>query len=283
MTCSGPEADVMDPQRKELTHAFPPIRPDIRIRESSEEIGEIDCLELRWWFLIPRVGDHTSSAQYEADTLQLSAVLETTATAPARVHGVECVEIEVNEWSAWKDWPMEFAGGVMYGRIEKDRTRWVAVAKRVEGKRLISTFRDEGFDRDWGASNRTLRDDGRYQLQADGSYRITDGQGLGAGTCDVTIGGNMFRCLRVLDPDLSVPNGGELVEAYVELGGRTIFFRRYDARFYRGADLVRKYPDNRRIVIDGTTYVHCDCTGRAHDTITSAALTAPLPHAAASQ
>ena len=138
---------------------------------------------------------------------------------------------------------------------------------------MFSTFVDEGFEGDWGKGDkRKLYDDGRYQLQADGSYKITDGKGLGAGVYDVTIGENKFCCLRVLDPDLSASEGGELVEAYVERGGRTVFFRRYDGRFYRGTDLVQKYLNNIRIVINGVVYVHCDCTGRAHDTITNTSL-----------
>ena len=47
-------------------YAFPPIRPDVEIVESADEIGEIDCAELRWWFAIPWPGDHTTWATYDA-------------------------------------------------------------------------------------------------------------------------------------------------------------------------------------------------------------------------
>jgi hypothetical protein len=260
----------------EQSHPFPPTRPDIRITESTEKIDEIDCLELRWWFAIPQLGNHTMWASYEADTLELSSVTDMVATAPARIHQVDCVEMQVNEWSAWKNWPIEFAPGFIYGKMGQDETRWIAVIKKVEGTKVFSTFLDEGFEDDWGSDKRKLYDDGRYQLQADGSYKITDGKGLGAGVYDVTIGENKFCCLRVLEPDLSVPEGGELVEAYVERGGRTVFFRRYDARFYRGTDLLQKYPNNARIAINDVVYVHCDCTGRAHDTITNTSLAVHL-------
>ena len=58
----------------------------------------------------------------------------------------------------------------------------------------------------------------------------------------------------------------------VESGGRTIFFRRYDGRYLRGHDLVSKYPNNRRIVINDVAYVHSDCSGWAHDQLTSASV-----------
>lgn len=257
--------------RPEHSHPFPLTRPDIRIAESTEKIDQIDCLELRC--AIPQLGNHTMCASYEADTLELSSVTDMVATVPARIHQVDCVEIWVNEWSAWKDWPIWFTPGFVYGKIEPDETRWIAVIKKNEDAKVFDTFADEGFEDDWGGcGKRKLYDDGRYQLQADGSYRITDGKGLGAGVYDVTVGGNTFCCLRVLDLDLSVPEDGELVEAYVECGGRTVFFRRYDGRFYRGSDLVRKYPNNALIMINDIVYVHCDCTGRAHDTITNTSL-----------
>jgi hypothetical protein len=263
--------------RSERGHSFPSLRPDIGIVPSRQRIDEIDCLELHWWFVIPRLGDHTMSAAYEVDTLALALVTDLVATAPARIHQVDCVEIQVKEeiqtnGPARGGWPIQFSPGLVYGRIEQEETRWIAVARDSGGTRVLSTFLDEGFERDWGAGRRKLYDDGRYQSQADGSYRITDGKGLGAGVYDVTIAGKTFCCLRVLDPDLSVPGGGELVEAYLERGGRTVFFRRYDGRSYRGVDLVQKYPNNLRIEIDGCVYVHCDCTGRAHDTITNTPL-----------
>ena len=119
-------------------------------------------------------------------------------------------------------------------------------------------------------------DDGRYRLRADGSYEITDGTGLGAGAYYVTVGERTFHCLRVIEEDVFPEyEGGELTEAYVERGGRTVFHRRYDGRFLRGEDLARKYPENLKITVGDREYIHCDCTGKAHDVITSAALGLP--------
>lgn len=103
----------------------------------------------------------------------------------------------------------------------------------IDGKRVRSTFRDKFFEANWGTGeNRRLYDDGKYQRHPDGSYvRITDRQGLGAGTYDVTIGSEIFRCLRVLDVISSPANeGGELIEAFVESGERTVLVRQYLGR-----------------------------------------------------
>lgn len=231
-------------------------------------------MELRWWFCIPRQGERTMRASYDAQTLELRSVTRMEATAPAWVHGIDCVEMRVGEWSAESGQKTESL--LFYARVEEDHeSRWIAVVSEEDGKKVFASLLDEGFESMWGASAnraRRLYDDGRYRLLPDGSYETTGGTGLGAGTYDVTIGEETFCCLRVLEPDLSEPEGGELNEVYVERGGRTVFHRRYDGRFYRGKDLLREYPQNPRLAIDGRVYVQCDCTSRAHDDLTDASL-----------
>lgn len=258
-----------------IGHPFPTMRPNVEIAESEEPIGEIGCVELRWWFGIPRPGERTMRASYDAETLGLARVTVMEATATARVHGVDCVEMRAEEWPA--EGGPKTQNHVFYARVEDDsESRWIAVVREEDGKKELLTLLDRGFEDQWGASAnpaRKLHDDGRYRPRPDGSYETTDGTGLGAGTYDVTIGEKTFRCLRVLEPDPDEPGGGELTEAYVERdSGRTVFHRRYDGRFYRGGDLLREYPHNPRITLDGDVYVQCDCSGRAHDDITDTSL-----------
>ncbi len=215
-------------------------------------------------------------AFYEVDTLELSAVIDLVATSPAKVHQVDCVEIAVNEWPIRKGWYAPGAPLLFYARLDQDKTRWLAVVQMIDDSKALSTFRDEGFEANWGkGEKRTIYDDGKYQRQPDGSYRTTESQGIGAGTYDVTIGDKTFRCLRVLDTFSSPPNEHtELVEAFIESSGRTALIRQYLGRQWgRGdTDWARKYPDNAKLVIDDCVYVHCNCTGRAHDVITDTSL-----------
>jgi hypothetical protein len=265
----------------QMSHPFPSTRPEISISESTDKIDEIDFIELRWWFVTPQLGDRTMWASYDAETLDLTSVKDMAATVPARIHRVDCTEIQINEWSRENGW--RIADGFFYSKTsEAKESQWVAVLWQNDsrpcdnGKKVFFSFQDEGFEGQWGGSGtRRLYDDGKYQLQADGSYKVTDGSGLGAGVYDVTIGDRTFCCLRVLQADLSVPGGGELCEAYVERGGRTVFFRRYDGRFFRpgyGKDLAKEHPNNNRIVLNDAEFVHFNCSGRPHDVITSTGL-----------
>lgn len=260
---------TIEPPGEVTEHPFPPTRPEVSIVESSDRIYEVDCQELQWWFMIPKMGERYMWADYDGETQKLDAVTEMIPTMPAIIKDVECVEIQFNEYLE-NDWPP--SPNLMYSTIDDTHTRWVCVINTIDGTRIYNSIGDEWFEEQWGPDSiRHIVDDGRYELQADGTYKTTNGVGNGAGTYDVTIGENTFHCLRVIDADLEAEHGGEMCEVYVEEGGRTVFFRRYDGRHLRG-DLLKKFPNNRRMVIDDITYIHSNCTGWFHDTITLASL-----------
>ena len=88
--------------------------------------------------------------------------------------------------------------GIMAGKTANDRPE--------SSHRKVRISADADFEDDWGGTtSHRLFDDGRYQPQADGSYKVTDRCGLGAGVFDVTTGERTFCCLRVFDAELSVP------------------------------------------------------------------------------
>ena len=256
-------------------HPFPEIRPAITIAESDERIAQLDLRELQWWPIIPTPGNRSMRAIYEADTLELSAVAAMVTTGPASVHQQDCVEIAVQEWAIREDFPLQGTPDRFFARLDQEETRWLAVLQQMGGRKVLRTFRDEWFEADWGrGEKRKICDAGRYLRQPDGTYRTTDGQGIGAGSFDVTIGGRTFRCLRVWDTGAPPSEHEELAEAFIETGGRIVFYRQYWGRQMGTGDTdwAEKYPDNIKIVIDGCVYVHCNCTGRAHDVITNTAL-----------
>ena len=259
-----------------FTHPFPAIRPSISITKSQNRITQVDLRELQWWPVVPTCGDRSMQATYEIDTLELSAVTRMEVTGPARVHSLDCVEIEVQERAIRKDWGVPGKPSLFYARLDEEETKWLAVFQDMDGTKELKTFKDDWFEANWGSGEkRKIRDEGRYVRHPDGTYSTTCRTGIGHGTYSVKIGERTFRCIRVWDT-LGLPPSEEreLSEAYIDPTGRVVLYRQYRGRRmgFGNTDLAATFPRNARIVIDGCVYVHCNCTGRAHDVLTSTAL-----------
>ena len=248
---------------------FPGRRPEIRITESRAQPFAIDCRELRWWFGLPEIGDCTLWATYDPPEWRLSGVTEMDAQGPAEIHGLEGVEVEVNQWEPETGW--QLSTWTMYGRLTEDAVQWLATV-RLEGDQLrLYTLMDEYFDQNWGSASRRIEDRGRFALQEDGSFQQQNQspEALGAGMYSLRIGDRKFTCLRVLDVEEEPAEEGILVEAFLTRQGRTVLFRRYNGRLW-GKSHGRPpwdeaLPDHARLVIDGVVFVHWyDClTGLA--------------------
>ena len=63
-------------------HGFPSMRPDITIKKCGVKLDPIECLELQWWFAIPRLNDHTTFAKYEVETLELDGLTDIVTVEP---------------------------------------------------------------------------------------------------------------------------------------------------------------------------------------------------------
>lgn len=101
---------------------------------------------------------------------------------------------------------------------------------------------------------------------SDGVFERAAGEpgALGAGVFTVRVGERTFTCLRVIDVDEDAGEDGILVEAYLEPGGRTVLFRRYNGRLWKLGPTRPPWdealPEHRCLVIDGVVFVHWyDC------------------------
>ncbi len=257
---------------KKRVPPFPLRRPVIAIRASRAKPFAVDCRELRWWFAIPEVGRAASAAWYDPPNWELSSFQESHAVRPARIHDLDCVEIEVNEWPAAESSTRGPAHWLMYGRLTDNKAQWLATLRVADGKRVLYTFLDEGFEEDWGEAPRRLEDRGVYVRQQDGSFkrarRRASAEATGAGVFRLRIADRTFTCLRVLDVGAAPSETGILVEAYINRKGRTVLFRRYNGRLwaigggsgYDGAPWDEQFPAHQHIVLDGVTFVHWyDC------------------------
>jgi hypothetical protein len=188
---------------------------------------------------------------------------------PARIHDLECVEIQVNGWEpdpGWRD-----GTWAMFARATADRAEWLAQCRLVGDERVLTTFLDEGFEADWGSTPRHIADEGRLVRKQDGTCRLKPSpmpvvhDVFGAGTFRVRIGTREFLCLRVLSVSGEPRESGIFYVSYISPEGRTILGRRFNGRYW-GRNSAGKSPWDERlpghetIAINGATYVHWyDC------------------------
>ena len=68
----------------------------------------------------------------------------------------------------------------MYALLDDVGARWVGFTRSVDGKRVVEVQGDRHFEANWGGvMNRRMIDGGQYERQSDGSYKTTDGEGIG--------------------------------------------------------------------------------------------------------
>lgn len=252
---------------------FPLQLPHIEITPTDTPPFEVDFKEMHWWFAIPEVGDHVLWAQYEPD-LRLSDYTELKALRPAKVHGIDCVELAAMVYDHAED-PVRAYPWMFFSRLTEDRVQYLATLSLYrKDLRELRTMLDEGFDKDWGDGPRHIRQTGRLMEQSDGSYALSAGADAAeiiepTGVFRVMVGDRSFECLRVIGITVPLSEENALEEAYLTREGRTIMFRRYNGtRWNLGYNTGhpkemtwdQRFPDHKRIIINGVTFVHWyDC------------------------
>lgn len=243
---------------------FPRRRPEVGIAACDAEPFSVNCPELRWWFIVPKIGQRALYADYTATAWNLSKVHELEVTGRAAVHELEGVEIAIQTWDTDDGWCSP--AWKMYGRLTKETAEYLAISQIHDGKRLLYTYLDRDFDYDWGNIPRKLEDRGHFVTQTNGSLKrlqsLDDNIASGAGVFSVSIGERRFVCLRVLE--LGIPlesHASHQTVSYVTEAGRTVLVRHFCHPEKRMLDSDGKpeyviVDKNLQLVIDGVAFAH---------------------------
>lgn len=237
--------------------AFPATRPNIQITPSDTPSFAINCPELRYWGIVPQIGEETSWADYYPPDWKLSEAMSIRAIRAATVHDIEGVMMEARPWKPATGWQPT---GTLYGRLTETDAQWLAVHLIHSGAVQMQTFLDKNFDWDWGESRRALADEGHVSRAADGSLKVQNrdavAHGTGAGLFSVAVGSRRFTCLRVIECDLA-DDADNLVESYLTREGRTVLVRRFcRPRFVEIAQFEVILDEAEPLVVDGITFLH---------------------------
>jgi hypothetical protein len=267
------------PQTGSAEQPFPLTRPEMVLTPSDAAPFAVDDRRMPGFGIAPTVGAASWMSWYDPPEWRLTCASYMEVAGPAVVHGIECVEVQGLDWEAgearWRN------GFVHFVRLTDEAFEWLACSSVLRGKRVLRTFLDDGFDRDWGSVPRRIEDTGRLVGADDGTYTLEASPGdlnqirIGAGVFNVRVGDSEFECLRAIQMEsVSAPKGaallerGILVESFHTRAGEIALWRRYNGRRWNvekrapcgGTPWDERLPDAARLVVNGALFVHWyDC------------------------
>ena len=245
---------------------LPKILPEYTITRTDKPPFECRWEELQGWFAVPKLGEKISWAMYDMPDRKISGECRMSVTGRAVVHGIEGVEIAVEQADHGLDNPER----KFVAQLTDTHVRFLAESHMSGGVRHYHTFIDgDDFLDNWGFGEDNcgngifpkckgiIKRDGaviecpreKYVLD------VTD-------RCIVKIGGTEYDTIRVMD--IECYNAGVVSEQFLDKNGRTILWRRFNCDDWHFNHYKQKWseklPNSERLIINGETYVHWyDC------------------------
>ncbi len=252
---------------------MPEFMPQYTITQSDEPPFSVKWEELMGWFLVPRLGEKLSWGMYDMPSRRIGEVDHMEVVCKAMVHGIEGVEIKVQTIDPM---PCNSEGGrtrverSFVAQLTDTHCRYLSESHVRNGVKHYFTFLDgESFLGNWGfgednCGNETnLSPKGDIMRQGDIITSVNKDFLLDiVGRYTVTIGGKSYDTVCVID--IETYNTGVVSEQFLDKNGRTVIWRRFNRDDW-ATDSYKKtwselLPDNERLKINGTTYVHWyDC------------------------
>ena len=247
---------------------LPEFIPEYKIEASDKKAFDVKWEELMGWFLVPKLGEKLSWGMYDIPSRKCSHIYDMQVTGKAKVHGIEGVELTARE-AAYSD-KTDVINRTFVAQLTDTHCRYLATLRNDGDVRNYITFLDgDEFMLNWGfgedncgnETNLTQKSD----IQRVGSVVTSIKKDFLldiVGRYLVTINGKSYDTVCVMD--IETYNCGVVSEQYLDKNGRTILWRRFNRDDW-AIDRYKKLwseqlPDNEKIVVNGTTYVHWyDC------------------------
>lgn len=247
---------------------LPELIPAYKIEASTEPPFSVKWEELMGWFLVPRLGEKLSWGMYDMPSRKCSHVYDMQVTGKARVHGIEGVELTARE-ASYSD-RHEVIHRTFVAQLTDTHCRYLATLRTDGDVRNYITFLDgDEFMPNWGFGPDNCGNE--TNLSVKGDIRRAGTMVTSAkkdflldivGRYTVTIGGRSYDTVCVMD--IETYNCGVVSEQFLDRDGRTVLWRRFNRDDWAidryGKTWSELLPENDRLTVNGTTYVHWyDC------------------------
>lgn len=258
---------------------LPEFLPYYKIETTDKPLFECKWEEANGYGIVPKLGEKYYGAVYEIPERKMSKtfpVLKASVTGKAIVHGVEGVEIFV------ENTPVGMENRIVV-QLTDSRFRFLSTSFIRDDVRHNLTFLDgDDFLEGWGEGEDNCGRD--INIKRKGFITRTgskiecpdvmnenfDNQGYKeklkrknvyvydvVDSCTVTLDKKVYETIRVM---MITNNDDIAMEIYLDRNGRTVLSRRFnhdnwmtDKNEQRWSE---KLPDNERIIINGKLYVH---------------------------
>lgn len=248
---------------------LPKFMPEYKIEKSDKEPFSVKWEELMGWFLVPKQGERISWGMYDMPCRKLDYCYDMKVTGRAMVHGIEGVEIDVEETDSEGNKGPNIERSFV-AQLTDTHCRYLAALQEENGLKQYTTFLDgDAFMPNWGfgednCGNETnlypkgdIQRNGNEVASADKDFLLDI-----VGRYNVTINGKTYDTVCVMD--IETYNTDVVSEQFLDKDGRTVLWRRFNRNDWcfnhYGKLWTELLPENERLLINGETFVHWyDC------------------------
>lgn len=247
---------------------LPEFLPEYQIAASDQAPFAVKWEELMGWFLVPKLGEKLSWGLYDIPSRKCDHVFDLRVTGKAKVHGIEGVELTARE-ASYSD-KNDVINRTFVAQLTDTHCRYLATMRNDGDVRNYITFLDgDEFLPNWGFGEDNCGNETNLTVKGDiirnGTIVTTKQKDFLldiVGRYSVTIGGKSYDTVCVMD--IETYNSGVVSEQFLDRNGKTILWRRFNRDDWAMETYHKKWseqlPDNDRLTVNGTTYVHWyDC------------------------
>ena len=247
---------------------MPEFLPEYKIEASTEAPFAVKWEELMGWFLVPKLGEKLYWGMYDIPSRKCSHICDMQVTGKAQVHGIEGVELTARE-AAYAD-KNDVTDRTFVAQLTDTHCRYLATLWNDGDVRKYITFLDgDEFLPNWGFGEDNCGNETNLAPKGDIHRSGTTVTSAGkdflldiVGRYTVTIGGKRYDTVCVMD--IETYDCAVVSEQFLDKNGRTILWRRFNRDDWAIDRYKKKWseqlPENDRLTVNGTTYVHWyDC------------------------